>query len=332
MYDVSAYLNSDSSDNVIESLTSDNEANATLTVVELPDYSHSSGPTVQATAGSLNGPWTVSGTIERTGGSGSSTVPLQLSIVNGIALEIKSLNFNDADTMAEYQFDVEVGDLTNTNPGDTPLQIEIDPSKNSQQSNTFNDVQQTTITIHEEPNVRVISVIPNPSLVNPGESLTLSVSLQNSGVIPVSGVLSVSFDGNELNPKSVIVPASTSSIQGQSLVTFTAPASGGDSRNIPFTATWTKDSNSYDRLLDDNTASGSVALNSDLKVRFLETTEDWSPGLPLHPGYPYVYSISVKADQSSGSETFVCKDTSRNKIFDEKTLTFEAEGEEKTIS
>ncbi|MEE3082832.1 MAG: CARDB domain-containing protein, partial [Candidatus Thermoplasmatota archaeon] len=331
-YDVSAYLNSDSADNVIESSMVDNEANETLTVVELPDYSHSVGPLADATPGSLNGPWTVSGTIERTGGSGQSTVPLQLSILNGIALEIISLDFNDADVMAEYQFDIEVGDLTNSNPGDTALEIEIDPSKNTQQSNTFNDVEQTIITIHEEPNVRIISVSSNPPSVGPGESVTLSVNLQNSGVIPVNGVLSVSFDGSELTPKTVIIPASSSSVQGQSIVTFNAPASGGDSRNIPFTATWTKDSNSYDRLTDDNTASGFVVLNSDLKLRFLETTEDWNPGLPLHPGYEYVYSITVKADQSSGSETFVCKDTSRNTVFDQKTLIFDEEGDEKLLS
>ncbi len=332
-YDVSAYLNSDSADNVIESSMADNEANRTLVVVELPDYSHSVGPVVMATPESLNGPWTVSGTIARDGGSGQSSLELQISILNGVALEIVTLEFDDSDTMAEYSFIVEVGDLTNSNAGDTTLEIEIDPApKTTQQSNTFNDASQAIVTIYEEPNVRVISASASPPSVGPGESVTFSVSLQNTGVIPVNGVLSATFDGNELLSQPVVIPASTTSVQGQAVVTFSAPASSGESRDIPFTATWTKDSNSFDIITEDNTATGYVAFNSDLKLRLLQTTENWSPGLPLHPGYTYVYSISVKADQSSGSETFVCKDTSRNKEFDRQTLTFDAEGDEELLS
>ena len=76
---------------------------------------------------------------------------------------------------------------------------------------------------------------------------------------------------------------------------------------IPFTATWVANSNSYDSSTEDNTATGSVQLVSDLKIRFL-SDESWSVDPPLRPNELAVYSVTVTAQEGSGVETFVCRD------------------------
>jgi len=330
-YDISGVLNADSSDEVVESSTGDNQETRTLNVESLPDYIHSLGPVVVQSSG-LAGPWSITGTIARELGSGDSSIPLHLSISDGITLEIINLQFTQSDEFAEYEFVVQTADLTNQNPGGTVLEVEIDPMESVLQSNSFNDMQQVLVTIHQEPNVVVTpAAVARPSSVTPGESVTFDVSLQNVGMVSVTGVISATFDGVELQSQSIIIPASNTGTQGQRTVSFTATVGGGESRDVPFTASWQKETTSHDRIAEDNTATGYVHLNSDLQLRLLQTTEGWSPGLPLHPGYEYVYSIDVVASQSSGSETFECRDNNRGVTFDVETLQFE-EGETKSLS
>ena len=328
-HSVSGVVNADSNDNIVESTTADNSASRTLSVDTMPDYRHADGPNVVADPG-LSGPWTVSGTIARDGGSGTTTAPLEVRIQNGITLDIISLTFTDADAFAEYSIGIDSNSLPDSNtPGDIQLELEIDTTAATPQSNPTNNVALTSLTIYQEPNV-VVTGINAPSTVTPGNMITFTVSLQNVGVVTSTGDLTATFDGEVIETRTLSIPPSNTGNQGQISATFTAVAEGL-TRDIPFEASWTKSPNSYDRLTTDNVATTSVSLISDLQLRFLFGSEDWQPSLPLYAGSNYVYSIDVIADVGAGEETFNCVDRSTGTILNTtSTLSFTT-GQEQTI-
>jgi RNA polymerase subunit RPABC4/transcription elongation factor Spt4 len=316
-YDAIGVVNADSGDNIVESTTADNSESRSFTVDSLPDYRHADGPTVVADIG-LAGPWTVSGTIARDGGEGTTTAPLELRIQNGIVIEILTLSFTDSDSFAEYSTVITSEDLTDTNPGDVYIDLEIDSTANLAQSNPFNNLESVVLTIYPEPNVIVTSV-SKPDDTEPGTLVEFTVTLQNVGMIPVSGQLSATFDGEPLTPKSLTIPPINGGNQGYRTQIFSVTAEGL-SRDIPFVATWTPDLGSYDLLDSDNVGTNNVTLNSELTLDFLINTEGWSMGPPLYAGNTYVYSIDVFAQVGVGQETFRCSDQKTGITFDENIV------------
>jgi RNA polymerase subunit RPABC4/transcription elongation factor Spt4 len=328
-YDVLGVVNADSGDNIVESTTADNSESRSMVIDTLPDYRHADGPTVVADPG-LSGPWTVSGTIARDGGTGTTSAPLDIRIQNGITLEIVNLSFTDADAFAEYSVVITSGDLPNSNPGDIHLDLEVDTSSSVAQSNPFNNLESAVLTIYQEPNVVVTGASPQTPTTTPGNMVTFTVTLQNVGMVTATGELTASFDGEFLETKALSIPPSNTGNQGQISATFTAIAEGA-TRDIPFEASWTKNPGSYDRLETDNVATTSVSLLSDLQLRFLLGTEGWSQGPPLYAGYTYVYSIDVIADVGAGEETFDCVDRATGTTLDSTdSLVFDT-GESETI-
>ena len=326
-YDIIGVVNADSGDNIVESTTADNSQSRSMLIDTLPDYRHADGPTVVADPG-LSGPWTVSGTIARDGGTGTTSAPLDIRIQNGITLEIVNLSFTDADAFAEYSVTITSGDLTDPTPGDIHLDLEIDSSSNVPQSNPFNNLESAVLTIYQEPNVVVTGASPQTPTTTPGNMITFTVTLQNVGMVTATGDLTATFDGEFIETKALSIPPSNTGNQGQISATFTAIAEGA-TRDIPFEASWTKTPGSYDRLETDNVATTSVSLISDLTLRFLLGTEGWSAGPPLYAGYTYVYSIDVIADIGAGEETFDCVDRATGTTLDTTTpLVFDTGGQE----
>ena len=330
-YDVFGIVNADSGDNIVESTTADNSESRTLIVDTFPDYRHAEGPTVVAEPG-LSGPWTISGTIARDGGVGTTTAPLEVRIQNGIVLEVVNLQFTDADAFAEYLVTLTSANLTDTTPGDVHLDLEIDPTGSVGQSNTFNNLASASLTIYQEPNVVVMAASPqNPTTV-PGNMVTFTVTLQNVGMVDTKGVLSATFDGLPLTPQNITLLPSNTGNEGQYSATFTAFAEGL-TRDIPFEATWTKTAGYYDRLETDNVVTSSVHLNSNLQLQFLLNTEGWTPDAPpLYAGYDYVYTIDVRAQSGAGDETFDCVDRSTGAILDTTESLEFSTNQQQTIS
>ncbi|MDE0707749.1 MAG: hypothetical protein OSB33_02250 [Candidatus Poseidoniales archaeon] len=329
-YDVFGVVNADSGDNIVESTTADNTESRSLVIDTLPDYRHADGPTVVADIG-LSGPWTLSGTIARDGGTGATTVPLEIRIQDGITLEILSLSFTDIDAFAEYSVIVTSLDLTDTTPGDIYLDLEIDPSTSVAQSNPFNNLESASLTIYQEPNVVVTGASPQTPTTVPGNMVTFTVTLQNVGMVTTKGVLSATFEGQPLTPQNITLLSSNTGNEGQYSATFTAFADGL-TRDIPFEASWTKTPGFYDRLETDNVVTSSVRLNSNLQLQFLFNTEGWTPDAPpLYATYTYVYTIDVRAQSGAGNETFECIDRTTNTILDTTSSLEFATDEQQTI-
>ena len=166
---IQAVVNADSGDNIVESTTADNTESRSLTIDTLPDYRHAEGPNVAADPG-LAGPWTLTGTIARDGGVGTTTAPLEVRIQGGIALQIETLTFTESDPFAEYSISITSENLPDTTPGDVLLELEIDPSQSVPQSGLFNNLETATLSIYQEPNVVVTGASPSDHETTPKPS------------------------------------------------------------------------------------------------------------------------------------------------------------------
>tara|TARA_Y100001968_G_scaffold317520_1_gene346662 strand:+ start:56 stop:1891 length:1836 start_codon:yes stop_codon:yes gene_type:complete len=190
--------------------------------------------------------------------------------------------------------------------GELQLQVVIDPSFSLPESSVFDNSVQFSIIMHPSPNVVVSEIaVASPLQVQTGESVNFTVSIQNTGSIPVSGSVEATFDGESLTSQFRVIPPPSSSESGGVSLVFSAIARGEISGIKSFTATWVPDNPSHDSNSEDNIATGSVQLVSDLRLRFL-SDESWDNGLPLTIGVETTYSISVTSDEGAGIETFVC--------------------------
>ena len=298
--------NSNSNDGVLESNSSDNERTILIEITTPPNYFHDGGITVNTAASALKGPWDISGSLLRMPGTGSISVPMQVQRVSdSTPVHAFSVDFQDGqssilwnETLTSSMFIETVGELQ--------LQVVIDPSFSLPESSVFDNSVQFSIIMHPSPNVVVSEIaVASPLQVQTGESVNFTVSIQNTGSIPVSGSVEATFDGESLTSQFRVIPPPSSSESGGVSLVFSAIARGEISGIKSFTATWVPDNPSHDSNSGDNIATGSVQLVSDLRLRFL-SDESWDNGLPLTIGVETTYSISVTSDEGAGIETFVC--------------------------
>ncbi len=304
-------VNSNQNDGVLESQTDDNEQTTQLVIQDPPNFFHDeSGILVDTPISALTGPWTLSGTILRQGGSGSASVPLQFKRANDGPL-VHSISVEFADGQASSAWTATLDDtMFLETEGEIMLDAVIDASGTLQEISTFDNKESFSIILYPEPNVVVSSLaVASPQQVKDGDPVTFTVSVQNVGSLTVIGEMSATFDGEPLTPIGRSIPAPSATESGSISIEFSGVARGDITREIPFTATWVANSNSYDSSTEDNTATGSVQLVSDLKIRFL-SDESWSVDPPLRPNEFAVYSVTVTAQEGSGIETFVCRDQS----------------------
>ncbi|MEC8978937.1 MAG: CARDB domain-containing protein [Candidatus Thermoplasmatota archaeon] len=304
-------VNSNQNDGVLESQTDDNEQTTQLVIQDPPNFFHDeSGILVDTPISALTGPWTLSGTILRQGGSGSASVPLQFKRANDGPL-VHSISVEFADGQASSAWTATLDDtMFLETEGEIMLDAVIDASGTLQEISTFDNKESFSIILYPEPNVVVSSLaVASPQQVKDGDPVTFTVSVQNVGSLTVIGEMSATFDGEPLTPIGRSIPAPSATESGSISIEFSGVARGDITREIPFTATWVANSNSYDSSTEDNTATGSVQLVSDLKIRFL-SDESWSVDPPLRPNEVAVYSVTVTAQEGSGIETFVCRDQS----------------------
>lgn len=337
VHELIATANSQSADGVTESDSSNNNnvQPVQFTVLPDPDYHHhpQSDPVVLVSTATdaLAGPWTVSGQILRMGGEGDSSIEVGISVVEAGGdrlVRLFNVNFSESEPLASWSQIFTTQELQISVPGDYTLLIDIDPDDSVAQSIPFNDETTTTLTLHAEPNVVVSGFAPaSSSTVMPGDSVSFNVTVTNVGILAVFGSLHATFDGIQLTPKQgLALPPGT-----ESTYTFTAPASGDANEVLQFISTWEASEGSYDSASDDNTATGSVTLRTDLRLRFLQGTEAWTPNPPLRLGETYSYTIDITADEGSGTETFTCLDHTHGKEFGTRTLTFSESGDSATM-
>lgn len=335
-HQINAIANS-AADGITESNTSNNGATPSqFTVISSPDYLHHQQPnpeiTVTSNLGTLSGPWTLSGEILRMGGSGDSTITVGIYLIDG-AIETSvitfDLTFSDSATVQGWEQQLSLSQMPLLEPGVHTLRVKIDPSRQVPQSIQFNDDLDTQITIHPEPNV-VVSPYASASSdsILSGEQVDFYVTVTNTGSIPVIGDLSASFDGNSMQPLLGLgIPGGE-----ERTFTFTAVGSSGEAGNLQFSANWQANAISYDSNTNDNTAFGSVSLHSNLRLRFLQESENWTPAhTPLVVGNTYTYTIDIVSDEGTGSEVFTCLNHGEGEVLSTTSLNFTASNSNNTV-
>ena len=298
--------NSNSNDGVLESNSSDNFRSIMIEITTPPNYFHDGEITVTSSPSSLRGPWDISGSLLRMPSTGSIVVPMQVQRVSdGSPVHAFSIDFLEGQSSILWNQTL-TGSMFIESVGELQLKVIIDPSFTLPESSVFDNSNEFSITMHPAPNVVVSSIaVANPLQVQSGESVNFTVSIQNTGSIPVSGTVEATFEGESLPGQFRVIPPPSSTESGDISLVFSTVVRGDISGTQSFTATWIPDNPSHDSNLADNTATGSVQLVSDLRLRFL-SDESWDNGLPLKIGVETTYSISVTSDEGAGIETFVC--------------------------
>jgi len=298
--------NSNSNDGVFESNSSDNSRSVMIEVTTPPNYFHDGEISVSSAASALRGPWDITGTLFRMPSSGLISIPMQVQRVSDESpVHAFSVDFADGQSSISWS-ETLLESMFIENVGEIQLKIVIDPSFSLPESSVFDNSIEFSILMHPPPNVVVSAIaVASPLQVETGESVNFTVSIQNTGSIPVSGTVEATFDGESLAGQFRVIPPPSISDSGGISLVFSAIARGDISGVQSFSATWIPDDTTHDSNSDDNTAIGSVQLVSDLRLRFL-SDEQWDTGLPLKIGVESTYSVSVSSDEGSGIETFVC--------------------------
>ena len=298
--------NSNSNDGVLESNSSDNFRSIMIEITTPPNYFHDGEITVTSSPSSLRGPWDISGSLLRMPSTGSIVVPMQVQRVSdGSPVHAFSIDFLEGQSSILWNQTL-TGSMFIESVGELQLKVIIDPGFTLPESSVFDNSKEFSIMMHPAPNVVVSSIaVASPLQVQSGESVNFTVSIQNTGSIPVSGTVEATFEGESLSGQFRVIPPPSSTESGDISLVFSTVVRGDISGTQSFTATWIPDNPSHDSNLADNTATGSVQLVSDLRLRFL-SDESWDNGLPLKIGVQTTYSISVTSDEGAGIETFVC--------------------------
>lgn len=284
-----------------------------ITVVPHMDLYFKDGIAITSVGDMFEGPWSVTGTLVRSNGEGTTTVSLQLEIPNPAGGVLRTNHFDVTLTggpLVEQPFSYEF--TLDSLPSGQHLATATINSVNDAsivQERVDNDEATTTLNISEVPDVVLDPAIPNINPVNAGESVTWLVTITNNGDIEVSGVLFYKFDVGDV--KSIRIDPFEA--QTTKFITVDLPTGLGE-HDAEFNATWVSDPDSFDADLSNSVVKGKVKVNSPLKLKWdyaslqvLDSNGD-NATFPLRHEQMYTLSIDLTATSSTGYINMTCDD------------------------
>jgi len=310
----SIYVTPDYHDAVIEASENNKVETVSLIVEPRMDVYHQENITITATEGSLEGPWTITGKLARTGGSGTTTVPMWIEVATDTGGIVTAQPFDvilQGTGYAEQSWSTILTSniVTSLPPGGYLLTAQIDPfdDPNFLQESKSNDRSSALLTILEVPDVFVDSIArPSSPEVNSGERVTWEVTVQNTGGVDVSGKLEYEFEG--VTDLSIIInlgPGESYTWVSDALLT------GSGAHQAPFKATWIASQGSSDSNLANNVAENNISVKADLRLewapsslRLIDSSGD-EASYPLDEGDNYTISINLTS-QALGEISFDC--------------------------
>ena len=280
------------------------------------DVYHLENITITSTEGSLEGPWTITGKLARTGGSGTTTVPMWIEVATGSGGIVTAQPFDvilQGTGYAEQSWSTVLTSniVTSLSAGGYLLTALIDPFDDPSflQESKTNDRSSALLTILEVPDVFVDSIArPSSPEVNSGERVTWEVTVQNTGGVDVSGKLEYEFEGvTDLSYLINLGPGESHTWISDALLT------GSGAHQAPFKATWIASQGSSDSNLDNNIAINDITVKADLRLEWapsslqlLDSNGDEAT-YPLEEGDNYTISINLTS-QELGEISFDCLD------------------------
>ena len=313
------YVTPDFNDDVLEASEQGKSEQVSLVVEPRMDLFHVGDISVSPNTGSSNGPWTVDGTLGRTGDSGSTDLTMWLEIDHSggmLATQPFTVTFAPSTTQQAWTTSFDDNLVGSLDPGSYQITAVIDPFSDSgfTQENTDNDRISTSFIILEEPDVLVDSIaLPSSSVVQAGEKVTWGVSVTNLGGELVTGNLVYSFEG--VTETSTII-----SLQAGESFYWTAELNtAAGSHTAEFVAEWTPSVGYTDRDLTNNIATNTISVESGLVLNWAGSSlriidSDGAPAnQPLDEGKQYTFAINLTS-QELGSLTIDCYDSTANTL------------------
>jgi hypothetical protein len=310
----SIYVTPDYHDDVIEASENNKVETITLVVEPRMDVYHQENITITETEGSLQGPWTISGKLARTGGTGTTTVPMWIEIATDTGGIVTAQPFDvilQGTGYAEQSWSTILpSNIVSSLPaGGYLLTAQIDPFNDPSflQESKSNDRSSALLTILEVPDVFVDSIArPSSPEVNSGERVTWEVTVQNTGGVEVSGKLEYEFEGvTDLSFLIELSPGESFTWVSGLLLT------GSGAHQAPFKATWIATQGSSDSNLANNIAENTISVKADLRLEWapsslqlLDSNGD-EASYPLDEGDNYTISINLTS-QELGEISFDC--------------------------
>ena len=310
----SIYITPDFHDDVIEASENNKVETVTLTVEPRMDVYHQENITITSTEGALEGPWTISGKLARTGGSGTTIVPMWIEIETGQGGIITAQPFDVTLQGAGYaeqpwSYILNSSIVSSLSAGGYTLSALIDPfnDPNFLQETTTNDRSSALLTLLEIPDVFVDpKARPSSPQVNSGEKVTWQVTVTNTGGLQVSGKIEYTFEGvTELSGLITLNPSES--------YTWSEELSTAVGAHIaPFEANWIASQGSWDSDLSNNQAISNISVEANLRLNWatssLSVTDQSGNDVkfPIEEGETYVFSINLTS-QELGDLSFDCR-------------------------
>ena len=305
-------------ENVIEEASEMNKLTAVdLTVATRMDLSFKDGLTITTAEGALEGPWTVEGTMVRTNGTGPLDVPVWVQLPNPSGGLITSQPFTVSFSgvgYSEQPFTTQLtsSTLSSLSEGDHIVTAKINPFNEAilQQERTDNDEASGVLTIYPIPDVYVdANALPTVPSVQSGEDIEWRVTMENTGDIGVSGNIQYEFDGVQGQSPPILLDA------GEAFTWTVSLSTALGAHTAEFEGQWVAAPGSWDANKQNSIATGSVMVESKLKLNWeyatfdLRDAENNTAELPLTDGEAYTLTIGLTS-QETGSANYTCQDSS----------------------
>lgn len=313
-YDVEVTVDLD--DAVIEA-DENNQFSNLLSVNARMDLSHVGDLSIEIESGSIQGPWVISGVLKRTGGDGTTQVPMKLEILDqnsqSLPLPIFYVNLTGGESVQQlWSYDLIYDYVSVLAPGNHQVTVVIDPftSANFTQESTTNDRITGYFDKLDVPDVSVDPYAsPSKPSVTSGNNVDWTVTIANSGQIEVKGYLIYTWEGQtsgESSDSIITIQAGGTHIWQRTLSTESG------AHTAEFEAQWVPLSSSYDANPLNSYANGSIEVTAQLKLTWSKTSmalvdSTGEPAsTPLMAGDEYTVSIKV-ASQETGTVNYTCE-------------------------
>ena len=294
-----------------------------LIVTDIPDMYFFGDLVVTTTEGSsasVNGPWTLSGTIFATEPNSiiqGTNIDVEVRLLdsnnnnNEIILN-KAIEWNSESNLQSFMLDFSESDISDFSIGTHEVSVIIN-SDFEQNGINSNDVITSNFELADSPNIFVdIFGYQNNLTVN--SNISFFVIVENSGAVSSSGTLSASWKGISYGPYELSIGPNENIVQ--EIQVETGSTKGEQSFNV----IWQPDTNWMDSDNSDN--SKQVTVN--IQIPFLLNFDLYS--VNITPNQPYImgteHKLQINVDSTdSGSQIIECRDKN-DELISSKTLTF----------
>ena len=315
-------VTTDSTAQIDETDEQDNIWSGTFTVEDTPDIYFEGGLSVTTAEGgssSVNGPWTISGTMVSNFDASGMSIPLRVTLTeNGSGMNVvldRSIIWSDSVNSHTWSLEILKSDVTGFSFGSHLISVAIDPDGNiASNVDTAEDVSSTLFGYVQPPNVWVeIVELNDEGIVDTGTTISWIVNMQNTGGVSVSGTLIATWMDVEYPYDRIITAGDLEPVR----VDVDA---GDEEGNFTFSVQWTPDSAWMDSDSADNSDSQLVFVDIPFVLTFDLYSLNVTPDQPYIVNRDHVLSVGVDATDA-GNETIDCVDE-HGRILNSENVSF----------